>query len=552
MASPSRRPESSQLQFRKKVPADLKGRVEGRRVVVEFPACAGHEAVLLAMRIGAGEIKASLRTTEKGVARLRTAAANAAVEKFFDGLRKGPSPLSHRQVVALSGEVYAALVARWQDDPGSEETWASWKGWSRAVMQGRVGAAPTATIGDAEDVGRAVERFGRDLTVGIDALPPGEPLDEALEGRFGFLADFSLARHGLMVDAATRSMLLKEIGKASIDAGWMLKRASQSDYSTDPQASRFPVFQAASKGVTLTSLFDAWRNETKPSPNTVMTWGGCFRQLREFLGHDDASRLTESNVIFWKDSLLAGDRKPKTVNDSHLTALRSVLAHAVRNKTLASNPATGVRAAVKAVAGEGALPYDDNEVARLLDIASRESNTYKRWLPMLAAATGARVGELAQLHAEHVVEIDGIACIRIEPTSDGGRVKNVASERIVPLHPYVIEAGFLTMVRERGPGPIFYKRSSRDEAKRHASKGVANHLGSWIREQGFNDPRKAPAHGLRHWFKTTCFRHGIQDSIADALQGHAPQSVASRYRHFDTATLAKAVAAIPIPRLSPP
>ena len=39
----------------------------------------------------------------------------------------------------------------------------------------------------------------------------------------------------------------------------------------------------------------------------------------------------------------------------------------------------------------------------------------------------------------------------------------------------------------------------------------------------------------------------MQDSLADAIQGHAGHSVASTYRRFDSETLAKGVAAIPVP-----
>lgn len=45
------------------------------------------------------------------------------------------------------------------------------------------------------------------------------------------------------------------------------------------------------------------------------------------------------------------------------------------------------------------------------------------------------------------------------------------------------------------------------------------------------------------------FRANVQDSIADALQGHRSGSAASTYRHFDLPTLAKAVAALPMPRI---
>jgi len=43
----------------------------------------------------------------------------------------------------------------------------------------------------------------------------------------------------------------------------------------------------------------------------------------------------------------------------------------------------------------------------------------------------------------------------------------------------------------------------------------------------------------------------MQDSLADAIQGHAGHSVPSTYRHFDLETLARGVTAIPVPAESP-
>jgi integrase len=80
---------------------------------------------------------------------------------------------------------------------------------------------------------------------------------------------------------------------------------------------------------------------------------------------------------------------------------------------------------------------------------------------------------------------------------------------------------------------------------------VANHLADWVRQQGFDNPRKAPNHALRHWFKTAASRVGIPDSVADAVQGHAGRSVAATYRHFDLKTLAREVAKIAVPATSP-
>jgi len=546
MPSVSRRADSSYALFRQRVPRDVLARALGRVLLIDLPAIGAAAEVTVLATVG-NEVKCSLRTRDPATAKARNGAVVAHLEKTWTAIRSGPSPLTHKQVVALAGDIYRHLIEVCGDNPGHADNWRSVKGFGRAVVEGRIAAPPTLSPDGANEIDVARAVFGCDLTAGIDAMPRSEDTSAALETRYGLMATWTLMRRGIEVDPDTRARLLLAVHEAVTDAAHHLKRNAVGDYTPDPRAARYPTFVEHKPVVTLTALFDAWQSETKPSPNSVMTWRGCFRQFREFLGHDDAGRVTQADVIRWKDSLLTSDRKPKTVNDSQLTALRSIFSHAVRNKVLPVNPAVGVRAVVKAVAGQGALPYDDDEVARLLDLASRETNPYKRWLPLLAAATGARIGELAQLHGSHVVKIEGIDCLRIEPTADGGRLKNVASERIVPLHTAVIEAGFLAFVQARGQGPLFYKHTSRDPDKRHASKGVANHTGEWIRAQGFDDPRKAPSHGLRHWFKSTAFRAGVQDSVADHIQGHAAASVASRYRHFDIATLAKAVAAIVIP-----
>ena len=70
----------------------------------------------------------------------------------------------------------------------------------------------------------------------------------------------------------------------------------------------------------------------------------------------------------------------------------------------------------------------------------------------------------------------------------------------------------------------------------------------WIRAQGFNDTRKSPNHAFRHWFKSACMKVGIQDSIADAIQGHkGTRGEADRYRHADLRTMADAISCLKVP-----
>ncbi len=211
----------------------------------------------------------------------------------------------------------------------------------------------------------------------------------------------------------------------------------------------------------------------------------------------------------------------------------------------------------------------------LADRETKKSDRY--WLPWLAALSDARIGEMAQLWGCHVLKTDGIDVMQIAPAPDGGSLKNEVSERRVPIHPALIERGFLDFVLSKGAGPLFYgggrkgispsarrgtkrtrgaklspKATDSDTlaVKRHASKGVTNHLAAWIRENGFTDKRKAPNHALRHWFKNACRRAGVLDSVADDIQGHSgKRGEADRYRHADIAVMYDAVRRIPVPRV---
>jgi integrase len=253
------------------------------------------------------------------------------------------------------------------------------------------------------------------------------------------------------------------------------------------------------------------------------------------------------DLITWKDKLVAEGRSASNINGTYLACVRAILSHGVRNGFLPQNVASGIGVKEKRVAGQTMLPYEDREVAVLLALAAEQQLAARRWIPLLAACTGARAGELAQLWAERVREFNGVLAMQLRPAEDGGSFKNVGSERVVPLHPALLGAGFLEFVKTKGRGPLFYGRVT-GHGERHASKGTVNHLAGWIRKQpGFDDPRKAPNHALRHWWKSVASRVGIPDSRADAIQGHRTQGEAARYRHFNLETLAEDVARIPIP-----
>ena len=537
--------DSLVYQFLMRVPQRVLPKVRGKTIPISFPPSDREGPALVSTKIGTFA-KFSLRTRNLDTAKARASLAQFELQRLFNAVGRGATTISQRQTVALAGCVYKLFSETFGENPGKPEKWAAWKAFNRAAGEGRIISALPIRPEAIDETNAAKDRFGSDLTAGINALPRNETL-EGLESRFGEITNWVLSHHDLEVDDETRKSLLIEVFKAAQDAGYRLKRQAAGDYSPDPKEQRFPPFEKQPQ-LTLSEMFERWKSEVKPSPSTVMTWRGVINNLATYLGHENVRTITEIDIINWKDALVGKGLKGKTIKDSYLGSLRAIFNFAADNKLISRNPVENVKVAYRKNAEERQLPYDNEEVAKLLSLAQQQTNPARRWLPWLAALTGARIGELAQLWAEEIKFEDGVHFMQIKAAPDGGSIKTSSSERKVPLHPALIAGGFLEFVKAQGVGPLFYRRSSGDPNKRHASKGVSNHLAHWIREQGFRDPRKAPNHALRHWWKTTALNVGLQDSLAHDLQGHSDNSLASTCRHFSLPALARGVAAIPVPR----
>ena len=59
------------------------------------------------------------------------------------------------------------------------------------------------------------------------------------------------------------------------------------------------------------------------------------------------------------------------------------------------------------------------------------------------------------------------------------------------------------------------------------------------------DPRVRPNHAWRHTFKTIGRQAGIEDSVLDAICGHAPGSIGADYGEVTVAAKARAFERFP-------
>ena len=268
-------------------------------------------------------------------------------------------------------------------------------------------------------------------------------------------------------------------------------------------------------------------------------------QFGAHLGHTDASRLTPEDVVAWKNTLIQAGRKGKTIRDGKVAPLRAILQWGVDNKFLKDNVAEKVIVSIKTMLVDRIRGYTDEEAKLLLSAALRETDALRRWVPWICAYTGARVAEVCQLRAEDVHRRDGIWFLTLAP--EAGSLKNVNSERALPIHTALLHAGFLTFVNGIKSGPLF----ASVKPDRFGSRGGngTKVLSRWVRDQGLVDLRISPNHSWRHRFKTLGRRHGLAPDIVNALTGHGSKTVADNYGEFELAALARELEKIPCLRL---
>jgi integrase len=235
-----------------------------------------------------------------------------------------------------------------------------------------------------------------------------------------------------------------------------MRRREKGDFGAAPTpsvtvaAANQPTAKAA---ISFRSLLDGWAAEKRPSAKTFYSWSRVIDQLIAFVGHNDVSRLTREDLLGWKHALISSGLRTKTIRDSKLAPLRAILQWGVDNGKLTENPALRVIVDVRAKVIERIRGFTDEEASLILKAAVKETDPVKRWIPLLCAYSGARISEVCQLRAKDILQIQDVWCMKFDP--EAGSLKNENSERVVPLHPAIKDAGFLKFVNAASSGPLF-------------------------------------------------------------------------------------------------
>lgn len=512
MPSPYKHKSTGVYWLKQRVPARLVAAAKGKSVTVTVD---GSPSVV---KVG-DYIKVSLRTKDVAEAKQRANEAEGEFNLVWLSLENGPTKLTLKQIVALSGEFYHAIKAALEDDPGLSAQWAE-----RRRVRESTPMPPMAR---------------RNLMIN----PP-----RTLEQRLGSWVDGALSGRHLAVDDDTYSRLLVEFDRAAGDIALLLERRGKGDFSPDTVAQRFPPVeiekpvpakrsvtpQLADNPNTLTGLLaHKQRTQTKKDA-TFKTYLGCLRHFIAFVGHEDVRRITKDDARRWRDALIKSGLAKKTINDQYLTSLKVALNHGVKEFDLATNVASSIRDERDNPAPNGSKGYSEEQALNILEATFRGSPKdlaipYQRaifWVPWICAYTGLRVTEVTQFQGRHLREENGIPYLLITPEDGSTKGKNAWTTGI---HSHLIDLGLLEMLRSIGDGPAFYtpypEGTDLKALTDHRAKSAGDKVAEWVRDQvGIAAPGNRPSHAWRHAFTTLSRTHRMDKEARDYMMGSRSQT----------------------------
>ena len=174
-------------------------------------------------------------------------------------------------------------------------------------------------------------------------------------------------------------------------------------------------------------------------------------------------QITRKHVQRMRDALGKRNLSNQTRN-KRIAGMSILFGQAVREFWVQSNPTNGVKFEVKDGDRKKRKAFERDEIKAWMNhpcFSQHQFDAYgwsEFWIPLLCLWHGARRNEIGHLLTSDIRKIDGIWIINIDGRvggGDGKKIKTAASRREIPLHPKLIEIGFLRWYRTLSPGRLF-------------------------------------------------------------------------------------------------
>jgi integrase len=366
-----------------------------------------------------------------------------------------------------------------------------------------------------------------------------------------------------------------------------------------------PGVHAAGKRHTLRDLFAEYctrkklnDGDNRSTRKTLGEFGAGIDDFIELYGNTDLNALGRDMVAQYRASLakmpakakgVKGLTAPQRIAKAEAEGLTRLSAPTIRNKLrglsavlscgvelgwMHENPAieggaarAAARAAAKRPRGVGQRKhYAHAELATIFASPAFSDPQWTPpradfgsawyWLPLLLYYTGARREELAQLVVGDLRhdETAGwfVSILDAGDADDSRTVKTEGSRRQIPLHPDLINRGFISYAQGLKSGGTLFPKLQPDRRGFYGTN-FGKRWAAYLRDTVKLDSPASPSHGFRHTFKTLCREVGIAEDVHDAITGHVGgRAVARGYGSMPLSRMAEEIKRFPVVPLGEP
>lgn len=410
------------------------------------------------------------------------------------------------------------------------------------------------------------------------------------------VADRLVSRRGwhLPQGSASYQTLLGMIAEAGIEAMRVGREIHSGNLGTHPTSAvvttGLKVKQAtAAAGETLLELFDKYAAqrtaEKRKRPDTLVQDRKIIEQLAEFVGQDRSVRsLGRADIRDWRDAIAAvpsnyRNRKAyaglplreviskarregakgvslATLN-KYLSAASALLRWAVTNGYAEVNPCDGLF--YDAPKGKRPRPpFSSKQLNEILQSplfvgferdrrehlpGSKRADDWRVWIPLVCLFSGSRIGEVAQLTIDDVLQEDGVCYLIIRDDEQIGQRTKSGVTRPAAIHRKLLSIGFLAFVaRQRaradrdGNGRLFPELAP--DARGQMGGKPSRFWRRYLQKVGIKEGSDGlGAHSFRHLMADKLRQAGYLDNQIEVALGHNQKTVTSGYGQTKQGTI---------------
>ncbi|MGB3212132.1 MAG: site-specific integrase [Desulforhopalus sp.] len=185
------------------------------------------------------------------------------------------------------------------------------------------------------------------------------------------------------------------------------------------------------------------------------------------------------------------------------------------------NPFVGLKVMISKKVSEQRKALEIEDLQTLFDekyFIQDDERPSRYWVPIIAAYSGMRMEEIAQLTRSDLQIIEGVLCFNINDDGEK-KLKTLNSARIVPAHSELLRLGFDRFLENKEDDErLFFDLSKKNNGK------WSHNLSKWFiryrRKCGVTEPGKT-FHSFRHTVATIWKRQDVHESIPATLLGHS-------------------------------